>query len=266
MARPFSQTMKKFIRNAGVEKLAWIVFMPLLRNYPVESWPGFIGRLCQLKVPKGVRPNPVRSPVGAVNIKIVLTLLQSVQHLAGDVAECGVFRGATVIPMGQWLNDVGSKKMVWGFDSFQGFDDSVAADIELGGDVDPQKMVGGFSLTSLQEVQEKVDRLQLTGRIHLVKGTFKDTLPKYQHQYFSFVHLDCDLYESYKVCLDFFYPRVVPGGIILFDEYNDPPWPGCNKAVDEFLTDKPEKPVEIEMDNYIKYYIKVSEKHIPACS
>jgi hypothetical protein len=48
---------------------------------------------------------------------------------------------------------------------------------------------------------------------------------------------------------------MAPGGVILFDEYNDPPWPGCNRAVDEFLADKPEKLELINMNNYQKYFI-----------
>jgi len=47
-----------------------------------------------------------------------------------------------------------------------------------------------------------------------------------------------------------------PGGIILFDEYDDPPWPGCRLAVDEFLADKLEKPLAITMDNYQKCFIE----------
>jgi hypothetical protein len=55
--------------------------------------------------------------------------------------------------------------------------------------------------------------------------------------------------------MEFFYPRMEKGGIILFDEYNDPPWIGCNKAIDEFLEDKPESPILITSDNQMKYYI-----------
>lgn len=68
------------------------------------------------------------------------------------------------------------------------------------------------------------------------------------------MHLDCDLYGSYKECLEFFYPRMNLGAIVLFDEYNDPPWPCCNQAVDEFLGDKPEKLEEIERPNHQKYF------------
>ena len=46
------------------------------------------------------------------------------------------------------------------------------------------------------------------------------------------------------------------GGIILFDEYEDPPWPGCKLAVDEYLADKQEKPTAIMMDNYQKYFLE----------
>lgn len=52
----------------------------------------------------------------------------------------------------------------------------------------------------------------------------------------------------------FFYPRVEAEGINRFDEYNDPPWPGCNKAVDEFLAGKPERLEMVSRDNYQKCY------------
>ncbi len=92
--------------------------------------------------------------------------------------------------------------------------------------------------------------------VELNKGYFSDTLTRCADELFSFVHLDCDLYGSYKDCLEFFYPRLSDGGIVLLDEYDDPPWPGCNKAVDEFLTDKPERLQSIKRQNYVKYYFR----------
>jgi hypothetical protein len=50
---------------------------------------------------------------------------------------------------------------------------------------------------------------------------------------------------------------LTPGAIVVFDEYDDPAWPGCNAAVDEFLSDKPERLIEICRDNYVKtYFVK----------
>ena len=60
-------------------------------------------------------------------------------------------------------------------------------------------------------------------------------------------------------CLEFFYPRMSQGGIILIDEYNDPSWPGCNKAVDEFIQTNSAKLSRIEDNNYVKYFIKKSD-------
>ena len=48
----------------------------------------------------------------------------------------------------------------------------------------------------------------------------------------------------------------MPGGIILLDEYDDPPWPGCNKAVDEFLATHSGALHEAEFGNYVKFYIQ----------
>ena len=50
----------------------------------------------------------------------------------------------------------------------------------------------------------------------------------------SLLHLDCDLYDSYKTCLNELYHKVSKGGVILIDEYKHPNWPEPQKAIDEF--------------------------------
>jgi predicted O-methyltransferase YrrM len=80
----------------------------------------------------------------------------------------------------------------------------------------------------------------IRNRVRLVKGFFQDTLPKYEGD-IALLHLDCDLYESYKLSLERLYRKVRPGGVIMFDEYDDARWPGATKAIDEFFADKPEK-------------------------
>ena len=125
----------------------------------------------------------------------------------------------------------------------------------LGGPADLEKRVGGFGDTSFDQVLRKLARLGLAKRVTLLPGYFAQTLAALPETRFSFVHLDCDIYESYKQTLTYFYPRMAPHGIILFDEYDDPPWPGCNLAVDEFLADKGESLSAITSNNYIKYYL-----------
>jgi O-methyltransferase len=123
----------------------------------------------------------------------------------------------------------------------------------MGGSPLSCKRPGGFSETSYGLVCSKANALRLHN-IKLYPGFFDRTLAQVQARSFSFVHLDCDAYDPYVECLEFFYPRMSPGGVILLDEYDDPAWPGCNKAADEFLAGKPEKLQPIREDNYLKYY------------
>jgi O-methyltransferase len=226
------------------------------RFKPVTDWPKWAGDLLEVKIPANLTRKTASSPEGGSNINIILALLDRTRDVPGDVAECGVFRGGSLIAIALYLRENGLAKHVYGLDSFQGFDGSVQKDIELGGAEDGQKRVGGFEATSLAHVRAKLGGLRLLDTITLIPGYFADTLETLASASFSFVHLDCDIHDSYTQTLQYFYPRMSPGGIILFDEYNDPPWPGCNLAVDNFLAGKPEEPAYITMNNYQKFFIK----------
>lgn len=250
-----SKGVRQVVKRTA-QRLGDLLPVSLYINRPLRRWPRTLGLVHEISVPRGVKLNPMPEPrSGPANINILLELMDKTENVPGDIAECGVFRGATLVAMALYVRQRGNGKHLVGFDSFAGFDDSIKIDINLGGaDTDEYRKVGGFSDTSPELVLAKARRLHLAN-VELAPGFFSQTLPSHSHREFSFVHLDCDMYSSYKECLEFFYPRVTSGGIILFDEYNDPPWPGCNKAVDEFVRDKPEKPVRIVADNYEKYYI-----------
>lgn len=224
------------------------------RQRPLATWPAIVGRLHDIKVPRGARCHPVPQPIGAANINNLICLLERTRDLDGEIAECGVYRGATLIPLAVYVTQQGIKKSIHGFDSFEGFDHSIVADMRLGGADIECKQPGGMNETSYELVAGKIRTFRLKN-VQLHKGFFADSLQECSHLSFSFVHLDCDAYNAYLECMKFFYPRLVRGGIILLDEYNDPPWPGCNKAVDEYLAGRPERLQVIANDNYMKYYI-----------
>ena len=248
----------------GVEKRSKIlarnflqaVTQPLAMHWPIESHPRWLGTIHSLRVPRNVRWKVPAGPGGGANVRIIFRLLEPALSLEGNIAECGVFQGSTLIPIGLFVRQRISSKVVLGFDSFEGLDETVKLDLELGGGHDHRKTIGGFSNTSYEGLVERVRRFGLESTVSVVRGYFQDTLIRYANHRFCFVHLDCVIYESYKQCLEFFYPRLVKGGVILLDEYNDPPWPGCTRAVDEFISDRPEKLVEIASDNQIKYYLR----------
>ena len=227
----------------------------LYRNRPVRRWPKWLGLIHGINLPSNLVHKDRSSPWGGANINIILELLERVIGIPGDIAECGVFQGETLATIAIWCGQQKCDKRIFGFDSFEGFDNSVEYDRILGGHDNGQKRVGHFSDTSLTMVETKMRLLGVAETTSLVKGYFADTLALLGHTQFCFVHLDCDLYSAYQQCLYHFYPRMTSGGIILLDEYNDPPWPGCNKAVDEYLADKPESLEMIERNYYQKYYL-----------
>lgn len=226
------------------------------RERPVRRWPRWIGDLFVVKVPANLVGKPEPSPSGGANINILLELVDAVAGVQGDIAECGVFRGGTLIPMALYLRQNGMRKQIFGLDSFEGFGEDVSIDIKLGGAPDVEKRPGGFNSTSYEFVARRAEALGFGAGLTIIKGYFDHTLKQLEGRRFSLVHLDCDIYESYKCCLEFFYPLMSPGGIVLIDEYDDPPWPGCRKAVDEFLGGKAEKLELIQRDNYQKFFFR----------
>ncbi len=248
-ARPISTSLKRLVKP-GLRGLTAALYW----NRPLASWPTLVGRLHDISVPRGVIPNPTPQPTGAANINNLIFLLERTRDISGDVAECGVYQGASLIPMAIWATQHNIRKTFFGYDSFEGFPDSIVKDQNMGGADLEGKRPGGMNETSLELVAGKVKLFHMEN-VRLRKGFFSDTLRQDSGLRFSLVHLDCDTYDSYTECLNFFYPRMNLGAVILLDEYNDPPWPGCNKAVDEFLAERQESLQLISLDNYEKYYI-----------
>lgn len=73
-------------------------------------------------------------------------------------------------------------------------------------------------------------------------GWIPETFQGLENSVVAYAHIDLDLHDPIKSSLEFIYPRMVPGGVILFDDYGCPGCPGAKKAVDDFFADKPEKP------------------------
>lgn len=166
-------------------------------------------------------------------------MVEQVQEVDGDIVECGVSIGYGALLFTLFSDYIGRPRIYYGFDSFEGFPDPVEKD-----ETTPIKGKG-FWATPPDTVLKVLHDGQLSDeiiheRIHLVKGWFDQTLPRYAGR-IALLHLDCDLYEPYKLALETLYDKVQPGGVIMFDEYGDTRWPGATKAIDEFFRDRPEK-------------------------
>lgn len=166
-------------------------------------------------------------------------MVESVGDVEGDVVECGVSIGHGALLFSLFGEYFGKRRTYYGFDSFEGFPDPIDKD-------EKTPITGpGFWANPPETVMKVLTDGRLPDdfiqeRIRLMKGWFNETLPSYDGK-IALLHLDCDLHDSYKISLETLYHRVQPGGVIMFDEYGDPRWPGATKAIDEFFADKPER-------------------------
>ena len=184
-----------------------------------------------------VRPQ-VDPMLDLLKLERLLRFVEETEEVKGDVVECGVYRGGTLLAMALRLQRMQSQRIVHGFDSFRGFPTASAIDASGGKSAAP----GRLGDTTVELVQAKVRRLRVEERVRLHPGFFKETLPMLPDQPLSLAHLDCDLYQSYRTALEHLWPKLSIGGVMVFDEFNDPKWPGGRQAIEEFFRGQPERP------------------------
>jgi len=185
----------------------------------------------------------------------LVRMFQKVKDVQGDFAEAGVFRGNTsrmladVAALGGF--DMSAREMHL-FDSFEGLPDPVSEDLQPhelpeGETSDPyyRETPRRFSNTSLAAVQEALSDVEW---MHFHKGWIPDVLNGHEERRFSFVHVDVDLYQSTMDCLNFFTPRMNPGGIMICDDYLSLRFPGARMAWDIYCRERNVK--FVTLDNY----------------
>ncbi len=192
-------------------------------------------------------------------------ILSELPEIRGSILECGVYRGATLLGMAHILTRRGIHARLYGLDSFEGFPRPTPEDAQPGGQLHPDVRPGALGDTSYETLEARIRLLRWQDRIRLIKGFFEDTLGVLAEERFSLVHLDCDLYSSYKTCLEFIYPRMLRGSVIVLDDYRLPAnvYPGADRAVDEFFSDKPEKPERFDHPLGLRSYVRIGRERDP---
>ena len=168
----------------------------------------------------------------------LISAVKATQKVRGDMAEVGVAYGASA----RLIADHSPERPLHLFDTFDG--------LPAPGSGDSPKFVAGQFKSSLEDV-----RRYLSARnVYFYQGLFPSTAGPVEDKVFSFVHLDVDLYESTLASLEFFYPRLSPGAILISHDYLTSE--GVNVAFREFFADKPE-PV-IELTGYQCMFVKLA--------
>jgi len=204
--------------------------------------------------------------VGAVNnITLLIQKIKKLNNLGSkdkfNFVETGTFTGKTLIPAHMfWKKQDNLKLYFYGIDTFQGFpeqvvknkNDKLEAFLRLSEresiSVDHYKK----SQERLNNIQDSVhlkqsyfsddknegkfeslfEYVKQNRNINLIKSSFSDAEFKDK---IDILHIDADLYDSYKIVLNKFYNSVSPSGCVIFDEYYSLKYPGARIAVDEYF-------------------------------
>ena len=181
----------------------------------------------------------IQDTQGIYKIIFLLQCIKETEHLEGDIIELGSYKGGNAIMIAKFLKQIGSKKKVYACDTFSGIpeEDSNVKDIAD---------MGYFSDTNLDAVKKKLKKYDAFN-VKLVIGDFRNTLPNLDKEKFSLVFIDCNIFSSAKLAINFSYPRLVKDGVLFSHCYGAPKGKGSTSlwgetyAVKEYLSNKLEK-------------------------
>lgn len=194
-------------------------------------------------------------PLTLTGVTRVQALIDAVRYcesrgIRGAFAECGVWRGGSILAMILTLQDLGvSDRDIYLYDTFEGMTQPTEHDVSK---IDPP------ALETWKEAEREGTRawpylfdpetfnqdvvlrtLLSTGypaeRLHMVAGTVEETLPARAPDDIALLRLDTDWYESTRHELLHLYPRLADGGVLIVDDYGH--WQGARRAVDEYFAE-----------------------------
>jgi O-methyltransferase len=161
-------------------------------------------------------------------------------RLAGNFAEFGVFRGGTAY-MTLATTELAPERRFYLFDTFSGTPTEGLTETEADeglGSGDWQ-----YADTSSAYVAKLLDRWR--GQIEIREGDVSETLAGTETGPLSFVHLDLNASAPTLVALQYVYPRLLEGAVIVFDDYGDPKYRDQRATIEAFFSDKPEEAIAL---------------------
>ncbi len=226
------------------------IFRPNRAVSPAQSKPDLADQLPDIdqatrQTIEQVRPFTMTSP------ERIAALCNSVEYIChngirGDIVECGVWRGGSILAAIQTLLRCDDRQRpVWLYDTFDGMTEPSSIDVDfLGRDaknlLEQEQRDDPNSIWCCSQLEQVRALLGTTGYptqlINYVEGPVEQTIPAEMPRHIALLRLDTDWYDSTRHELVHLLPRLVPGGVLIIDDYGH--WEGCRRAVDEFFREQ----------------------------
>jgi len=187
-------------------------------------------------------------------------------HVPGDIVECGVWRGGSMMAVAHTLlKEKKSDRNLYLFDTFEGM--SKPTDIDISADGKKNAKIkfeknkksedsSDWCFASLDEVKKNMINTGYNSeKLHFIKGKVENTLPEHIPKQIAILRLDTDWYESTKHELIHLFPKLVSGGVLILDDYGH--WEGAKKAIDEYISQNKIQILLNRIDDTCRMAIKI---------
>jgi O-methyltransferase len=192
----------------------------------------------------------------------IWSLLRAVEYvhtnrINGDFVECGVWRGGSVLAMIAQLKNLNApERKIWLYDTFQGMTAPTHHDVASTGGASAAQLLSTtavadgnnvWCVASLEDVETNISKTSYSPeQLVFIKGDVESTLKERAPNDIALLRLDTDWYESTKAELEVLYPKLVPGGVCILDDYGH--WQGARKAVDDYFRQLGARPLLMPID------------------
>lgn len=190
-------------------------------------------------------------PYTLTGIERVAALREAVKYIVrhevpGAIVECGVWKGGSMMASAFTLKECNSTdRSLYLFDTFSGMSEPTELDKDFR-NADARQLMDAaetkketaniWAMSNLEEVRRS---MALTGypseRVFFVEGKVEDTLPGHAPDQIALLRLDTDWFESTYHEMVHLFPRLVPGGVLIIDDYGH--WQGARAAIDKYLSE-----------------------------
>jgi O-methyltransferase len=185
-------------------------------------------------------------------------------HIPGDIVECGVWRGGSMMAAALTLLSEGDIREIHLFDTFEGMPPPKSIDraIKFSGKPasvmleENDKSSPVWAYAPMEDVRAN---LESTGypmnSVHFIRGMVEDTIPREAPSEISILRLDTDWYDSTKHELVQLFPKLSVGGVLIIDDYGF--WEGARKATDEYIDESPVPILLQRIDSEARIVVKI---------